>query len=167
MTVYAKLWPYVDGAGQPQVCIEARKTPNGATYTTYQVPDHTWLSIANGAIVAATSAPPVPLPKQAEAMLAGGLTISSTSGPSLNGTYAADPTTQVQIQAEIISLLQNKLFANGTTSLAYPDIDNEPHTFTSVQFQNFATAMGLFVSSITAVVRGHSTTLPSNSVTIP
>ena len=54
MAIYAKLYSYTNGAGVPAVGIQAQATQPDASWTAYDVPDVSWLSIVNGAIVAAT-----------------------------------------------------------------------------------------------------------------
>lgn len=112
-------------------------------------------------------APPAPtLAQQAAALIAAGLTITSTSTSSLDGTYATDPVSQQHISAEVTSILLNDTFTDGTSSIAWLDAAGASHTFTVAQFKTFATAVAAFVSACLKCVNGQSTTLPSASATI-
>ena len=103
----------------------------------------------------------------AQNALAAGLTITSTSTSSLNGTYLCDPTTTSQINAEVSAILLNGTFADGTTSIAWPDASGNFHTMTIAQFKNVATAIGSYVSALIKVIKGNpGATLPSANVTI-
>lgn len=126
------------------------------------------MAVANGEVVAYTPPPPVLTPaQQAKLLLLGGLTISSTANPSLNGTYNALDQ-QSHIQAELISLLVNGVFADGGSSCDWPDIDGTVHTFaTADQFKSFATAIAAFVAGCSKVINGSSNTLPSAAASIP
>lgn len=99
--------------------------------------------------------------------LATGLTISSTSTPAVNGTYAVDANTQVHMLSEIVSINTNGAFADGTTSIAWQNwAQTATAIFTVALFKELVTAVGAFVSGNLKVINGLSTTLPSASVTI-
>ena len=113
---------------------------------------------------------PTPVPliiQQAEAMLAAGLSITSTSTAAINATYSADPVTIGNIQSEVISILLNGHFADGGDTLVWPDINGNAKTFPDeAVFKAFATAIASFVASIAKVQIGASQTLPAANVTI-
>ena len=124
---------------------------------------------ANGNPEAVAPAPPSPaqvISAAAAAALAGGLAVTSTGTPALNGTYACDSNTTANINAEITSVMLNSTFADGTTSLAWPDTSLALHTFNVTQFKAFATALAAFVSGVRKYAMGINSSLPSSSVTI-
>jgi len=111
---------------------------------------------------------PASAAQQVAALLAGGLTITSTSTPALNGTYACDAASIAHISAEMISALVNGVFADGSASVVWADIAGGQHTFPSVAaWKPFATVVGAFVAAATKVAIGVSATLPPNTATIP
>jgi hypothetical protein len=124
----------------------------------------------NGTTFAAPVPPPAPvltLAQQAQALLAAGLTITSTSMPALNATYPTDPATQDHIQAEVNAILLQGTFADGSTSVVWPDVTGAAHTFPSVaEFKLFASAIAAFVAGNYKVLNGSSTMLPAATATI-
>lgn len=126
-------------------------------------------AVSAGALVSYTPPTPAPtLAQQAAAMLSAGLTITSTSTPALNGAYACDMTAQNHIQAEMISILVNGVFADGETTLVWPDVAGVTHTFPTVAaFKAFATSVAAFVAACAKVVNGTLATLPAATATIP
>lgn len=125
-------------------------------------------AVSGGALIAYIAPVPPPTPsQQAAALLTGGLAVTSTSAPALNGTYAVDAAAQSHVQAEIISILVNGTFADGGTALAWPDTAGTVHTFPSVvEFKAFAMAVASFVAACAKVANGTSTTLPAATVEI-
>lgn len=125
-------------------------------------------AVSNGALVAYTPAvPPPTLAQQAAAALGAGLTITSTSTPALNGTYPADPATISYVNSEMVSLAKNGTFADGTTSVQWPDTSGALHTFSVTEFEAFAGAMGKFVALCRQCIIGASQSLPPSTATIP
>jgi hypothetical protein len=122
----------------------------------------TWLAAGN----VVTPVPAPTLAQQALAMIANGGQIASTSTPALNGTYALDPVSQATVQAEVISLLLNSAFTNGTTTLSYPDKTGMTHVFSVTEFKAFATALAQFVTALTNISNSNSGTLPTLPITI-
>ena len=125
-------------------------------------------AVSNGALVSYT--PPVPQPtiaQQAQALLNAGLQIVSASTPSLDATYACDSQTTAYINAEITSILLDNTFADGSSTIDWPDVQGDLHNFSVDEFKSFAKAIGNFVSLCRACIIGSSTTLPSNSAKIP
>ncbi|OYV98639.1 MAG: hypothetical protein B7Z68_00410 [Acidobacteria bacterium 21-70-11] len=121
------------------------------------------------AVNGAAALPPAPtftLAQQATAALSAGLAITSTGTPALDATYPCDANTQAQLSAEVISLMLNSTFADGTTSIDWVDVNRTGHTMTAAQFKTVATAIGAYVSALTKCINGQSTTLPASSVTI-
>jgi hypothetical protein len=125
-----------------------------------------WTTLVDGAIVIGAPPPPT-LGQQATAMLAAGLTIASTGTPALNGTYACDPATTQNIQAEIISIMLNSTFADGGATVAWPDVAGALHSFDIAAFKSFAAAIAAFVAVLTRIALSNSGTLPSTTTTIP
>lgn len=132
-------------------------------------PQPGWTATESGGAWAfsAPAAPASPtLAQQAAALLAAGCAITSTSTPTLSGTYACDTLSQQHVQAEVTSILLNGTFADGTTSAVWLDAADAPHTFTIAEFKALATALAAFVSGCLKVVNGQSTTLPTQPSTI-
>ena len=117
--------------------------------------------------IAAPVPPPLTLTQQAAALLAGTVTVTSTSTASLYSVYTISQLDQDHLDAEVTSILLNGTFADGTTSIVWPDSSNVTHTFTVAQFKTFASALASFVANCIKVIKGISTTLPSNQLSIP
>lgn len=99
--------------------------------------------------------------------LAAGITITSTSTPAVNGTYACDGSTTSDINAEITSILLNSTFADGSSTISWPDTSGALHVFPSTDvFKSFATALASYVSNVRKYAVGVNQSLPSNSITI-
>jgi hypothetical protein len=112
-------------------------------------------------------APPLTLPQQVCALLAGGLAVTSASVPALNATYSVGRGVQDHLQAEVTSILLNGTFADGAPTLTWPDATGVPHTFPSVAlFKEFVTAEVAFVAAASKVANGTSTALPPAAATI-
>lgn len=121
-----------------------------------------------------SSWPPAPsaaeqLATQVAKAFAAGITITSTSTPALNGTYAIDPAAQQRINAIETAILKNGAFPGSSgTQLAYYDAAGAPHVFPSVaEFSAFATAVANFVADLDLYAAGApGASLPSADVTI-
>jgi hypothetical protein len=100
-------------------------------------------------------------------LMFGGLAVSSTSTPSLDGTYAVAGQLQAALQAEINAVALNGSFADGSATLDWPDIEKVLHAFDVTQFRALAAALANFVVLCTLYGMGISTTAPTNSATIP
>lgn len=139
--------------------------PAGAiecTQAQYQNPS-AW-AISNGSIVAA--APPS-LSQQAQAALSAGLTITSTSTPSLNGTYAVDSTAQARITSVQTYIQANGKFPGSNTTMAWVQMNGTPVVFPSTEeFQAFGTAVANYVWDLDEIILTNSGSLPPASVTI-
>ena len=130
-------------------------------------------AVSDGALVAYT--PPVPAPtlaQQAAALIASGLTITSTSTPAINGTYAIASGVlfgreDIGTEAQFVSTFSE--FTNGMQTLEWPLIDGKtfvtfPNTAT---FMNFAKAAAQYYAAVKAVAATGQGSFPSNQVTIP
>ena len=102
----------------------------------------------------------------AAAAFAAGLTVTSTSTPAINGTYAIDQLSQMDIIAIETSLNAGKGFPGGATAFNYADTSGAMHSFTQANFTDFAAAVRDYVYGLRAVIAGASTTLPSATATI-
>lgn len=109
---------------------------------------------------------PLTLPQQAAQMMLSGLGIVSTATPSLNGTYAVDQLSQMDIIAIETSLNAGKGFPGGADSFNYADMSGVMHSFTAPNFTDFAAAVRDYVYALKSVVAGASTTLPSSTTTV-
>ncbi len=125
-------------------------------------------AVSAGSLV--TYVPPAPAPatltQQAQTMLNTGISIQSTGDSSLDAVYACSLETQVNIQAEIISLILNSTFTNGEVTIPWPDIGGVYHTFDVNHFKDFATKIGTTVGILKAIITAGSGTLPIQPVVI-
>lgn len=142
--------------------------PSGAvecTQAQYLAPS-IW-AVEGEQIVAVT--PPAPtLAQQALALIAGGMTITSTDTPALNGTYSANASAQSNIQAVQIYIQANGKFPGSSGTYAWLDTSGTPHVFPSIsEFTAFATAIADFVADCTMIALTGEGTLPVASATIP
>ena len=117
------------------------------------------------------AAPVAPVPtvaQQAAAAMSAGLAIASTSTPALNGTFDVSASAQDHMQAEMIALLNSggTTFADGTTSVVWPDMAGVNHTFTAVQARALFLAAGAYVAALFKVINGTLTALPPASAMI-
>ena len=115
--------------------------------------------------------PTVPAPtlaQQAQAAMWTGLAVTSSGTSSLTGTYACDDSAQAHLQAELIALLHsgNTAFADGSGSIAWPDVSGAVHTFDPAQFMAFALAVGAYVAALFKCINGTLSSLPPATATI-
>jgi hypothetical protein len=103
----------------------------------------------------------------ANTLLFGGLTVTSQSDSALNGTYAADLGTMQAMQHECNAILLNNTFADGTTTLNWPDKSGTSHSFTVAQFRTLISALAQFVTACFFYGNGTSTTEPSATANVP
>lgn len=101
--------------------------------------------------------------------LAAGLTITSTSTPAINGTYAVDQAAQSRINAIETAILKNGAFPGTSgTQMAYPDITGKLNVFPGLASWNaFATAIADYVADLDLYAAGApGSRLPAAAVTI-
>ena len=120
--------------------------------------------------------PPVPptaaqlaataLIQSAQAALAAGVAIESAGTPALNGTYAIDQLSQMDIIAIETSLNAGKGFPGGATSFNYQDASGAMHAFSESNFTDLAAAVRDYVYALKSVIAGASTILPAAAATI-
>lgn len=113
-------------------------------------------------------APPAPsLAQKAQAALNAGLTISSTSTPDIDGTYACDETAQGRFN-RVYNLIQKAggSFPNKLTALPWP-IEGGSVTFNSVaEFLAVEQAVADYVLTLDLIITTGAGTLPADAVTI-
>lgn len=114
------------------------------------------------------SLPPVlTLVQQAQKMLGEGIRVKSMSNPAtINATYPLDAETRSDLQAEMLSLLANGVFTNGSGTLAVTDVAGNPHEMSVAQFKSFVTALGRVVTTLKAIISTNTGTLPAQPVVI-
>jgi hypothetical protein len=113
---------------------------------------------------------PPTLAQQAAALLAGGITITSTQYPSLNGTYstAAAAQSNAAFIAGYIANFGKFPGASPSAALTYLDATGNPHVFpTTAEFLAFYQAAGDFVADCQTIILTNSGTLPPNTAAIP
>ena len=130
-------------------------------------------AVSGGALVSYIPPPPAltaaqQLAQQAAALIAGGLAVTSTATAALSGTYAADTTTISYVNSELNSILLNGTFADGTSTVEWPDSSGTLHAFDVAQFKTLAAALGAFVAGIRKCMIGVAgATLPAATAAIP
>ena len=114
------------------------------------MPSHGWSATesAGSWSFAAPVAPTPTGPELAGAALDAGLSIVSTGTPALNGTYAIDQLSQMDIIAIETSLNAGKGFSRGASTFNYADASGVIHSFTEANFTNFAAAIGDYVYAL-------------------
>ncbi len=128
--------------------VNEQLTWTGDVSAVQPLPQRGWSATeSNGAwSFAAPTAPALSASEQAQqaydAAIAGGIVITSTSAPALNGVYAVDPVSAVDISDEAQFIAQFKEFTNGlSTNLLWALLDGQPVTFpTTDAFMAFAKA---------------------------
>ena len=115
-----------------------------------RAPHFTNWAVSAGALVPYT--PPIPLPQQAQILLAEkialGVEVTSASLPAVDATYALDSVSTSQI-FQIGSFAKAfDMFPSGDTTQYYPDITGMPHPFTVPVFVAFLRAIAALVSNM-------------------
>lgn len=77
-----------------------------------------------------------------------GIIITSTSQPSLNGTYSLDPTTVSNLDGLYVGVKLGDGFPGGGTTFEYPDISGSLHTFDESHFSAFGIAVRNYLYSL-------------------
>lgn len=114
-------------------------------------------------------APSRTLAQQGAALIAAGLTITSTGTPALNGVYAVADSVpfgrqDIANEAQFVSTFGE--FTNGGTTLAWPLLSGAMVTFPSTaEFMAFAKAVAQFRAAILAAMATNGL-LPSGTATI-
>ena len=146
--------------------------PSGASVmpvTPAQWAVQTGVYVSGGEIV--TGTPPIPAPtlaQQAAALIAAGLTVTSTGTPALNGVYACDATAQHNLQAVQTYILTNAKFPGSTGTYPWLDTSGAAHIFPSTtEFEAFASRVADFVADCTLIMLTNSGTLPAATANIP
>lgn len=168
-------WYWIVAGSTTQVYSSARATYVPLTDTTYVA----WLAAGGRAtaidsevslqVVFAEWFPAGWAPTSAQkatAALGAGVALVSTGTPALNGTYAIDGESRSDMMAEMVALLANGVFTDGTATLAYADTAGAMHTFDVAQFKAFATAVGSYVGALKAIAKTNTGTLPATTLTI-
>lgn len=127
----------------------------------------------NGGAFAAPPPPPPPSAVQLAssayaALIAGGLTVTSTGTPALNGVYSitADSQTAISTEAAFVSVF-SEFTTRGTTNLPWQFLDGAFVQFpTPAGFLAFAKAAGQFIAAA-KLAAAQGAAMPPASVTIP
>ena len=105
-----------------------------------------------------------------EALLAGGITLTSTGTPALNGTYSTTPTAMVNTAGIATSIANGLGLPGGGATFNYRDSSGAAHAFDAAHFLPFAAAVRDFVyhcdEAMATIAAGGTATFPSNQVTI-
>lgn len=132
----------------------------------------TW-AVSAGSLVAYTSPPPLPatLAQQADALLArggGGLTITSTGTPAINGTYPIDDATFGDMAEEAQYIAAFGAFTEGLSALPWLTAAGPVSIPTTATFLSLVRAIGDYRAALKRIASGTSaaTSLPADAVTI-
>ena len=130
-----------------------------------------WVAEGNTvtAYVPPTLTPAQIVQNEVAALIAGGLTITSTSTPSVNGVYSCDDNSVKNLNACETFILRNNAFFNGSSTQAWQLLNGSFVEIPSVAIFNAITdAIANFIAQITvySLSNGAIGSLPSNTVTI-
>lgn len=103
------------------------------------------------------------------ALLASGLTITSTSSPDIVGHYVITDATQFDIMGLVLGILAGQGFPGGVDKFPWADAAGNTHLFTPDEFVLFATAVRDYVAAVRAAAAsiGPNVAWPSATVAIP
>ena len=141
--------------------------PPGAVMCTQDEYDASgpWTTLVDGAIV--IGSPPGPSPaEQAIALLVSGLTVTSTGTPDRSGVYPCSALIMAEITSELVSIMANGAFADGSTTILWHDTAGADHEFDIPGFKELATKIGAFTQPLLRIIRTDAGTLPPASATI-
>ena len=110
---------------------------------------------------------PVPSPAQVAAIaMSAGLAVTSTSTPSLNGTYSVGAQAQADITSVMTGVAVGVGLPGGGSSFYWLDSGGTPHNFTQAQFLSLATAIRNYVYLLDMYGYGQGSQ-PTATATIP
>lgn len=161
-------WYWIVAGSTSQVWSSARveyAPVNDQTYVAWLSSGGLPTKIAN-----ATELAQVLLQQWAPLVQAGGVQVTSTGTPALNGTYAVDAVSQAQITSLSTGIAAGKPLPGGGSTFNYSDITGGQHAFNSTNFLDFAAAIEGYIynfnQALIASVSGTPTALPSTALTI-
>lgn len=133
------------------------------------IPGSKWSGSAVVAPATPTLTAAQQLVQRAQALIAGGLIVTSTGSPSaLNGTYATDARAQENMLAIVTYINANGKFPGSSGSLIWYDASGQSHVFSSTTaFMALYTAGLDFVMDCQLVADAGSGSLPPATATIP
>lgn len=118
--------------------------------------------------------PPLTQSQQAAVLLSAGVDITSTSGnwtatfPTVADAMGNSVWTMLLAEQDALNTTNNVSFADGTTTVNWPDIAGVLHVMTPVQFAAFKAAIGQFVAKCRNFGNGVTgAVLPTSQYTIP
>lgn len=104
-------------------------------------------------------------------LIAGGIQITSTGTPALNGAYYADEQAQGKLSGVITGIAAGQGLPGGAATFSYLDTSGVPHSFTADQITALAKAVRDFVYAATiaraTAQAGGTPSWPSNQITVP
>jgi hypothetical protein len=115
---------------------------------------------------------PTPSPQQIFAgLMAAGVTVTSSSDPSLNAVYSVTTAAQNNTTAIAASIAAGQGLPHGATSIQWLDADGVSHSFTAAQFLALADAIRNYVYDLSiaeaALSAGRQTAWPASTIAIP
>ena len=119
--------------------------------------------------IPAPTTPAAPtLAQQAAALIAGGITITSTGTPALNGTYSTNAPAQENAVSVMSYINANAKFPGSAATMTWLDSSGNPHVFPSTtEFVAFFNAAMDFVMDCQMIVLTDEGALPEATATIP
>jgi hypothetical protein len=112
---------------------------------------------------------PAPAPTAAQvraAAVAAGLTVTSTGTPALNGVYAVDTQTFLNMTNIWAGVAQGAGLPQASATLRYADQAGVLHTFSQAQFVALSIAVRNYVAALNLYAAGGTALPPTPSVTI-
>ncbi|WP_297478413.1 hypothetical protein [Ferrovum sp.] len=107
---------------------------------------------------------------QYQAAINGGIVLTSTGTPALNGTYSVTTTAQHNISGVMSGIANGLGLPGGGSTFQYQDMSGKLHAWSATAFPELARAVRDFVYNcdvtLTTIQAGGVATFPSNQVTI-
>lgn len=143
-------------AGQEQAVIFA---PAG-----FDITKMAYYTFANGAVTLNSAQ------VEYESLLSGGIVLTSTGTPALNGTYSVTAPAQHNISGIMSGIANGLGLPGGGSTFQYQDMSGKLHAWSATAFPELARAVRDFVYNcdvtLTTIQAAGVATFPSNQVTI-
>jgi hypothetical protein len=126
-------------------------------------------TVVDGAVIETYATQPIPAPSLYQvfaAALASGISVTSTSTPTLNGTYGCTPSDQANITSIMTGIAAGAGVPGGGSTFYWLDASGAPHEFTAAQFLDLSKAIRDYVYALDMFGYGQGAQ-PSATATIP
>jgi hypothetical protein len=95
---------------------------------------------------------PHPAPREAQALIAAGIEITSSGNPTLNGTYPMDREAERRIGGLLDGLSNGLGLPKGAATVPYAEVDGTPHLFSATEIRALAAVMRDYAFDIEQVL---------------